>query len=144
MIPIKMQTPIELLQSGFLLHCFPGTCTFFGAIFHILPILLPLFSPCKWPIADWASLGWQFRFLHIEKIILGPKSLKIFQLSLLSQVSCLMSHISLQSVFSKCLFPSHNRQIKHILSWWQRTSGMWGKHAGRVIGFVKIQNHKIS
>ncbi len=94
-----MENPIELLQSGFLLQCFPGTCTLFGTVFHILPILLPLFSPCKWPIADWASLGWQFRFLHTEKIIPGPKSLKKFQLSLLSHVSYLASISVLQMSF---------------------------------------------
>lgn len=141
-----MQNSIELLQSGFLLQCFPGTCTFFGAIFHILPILLPLFSPFKWPIADWASLGWQFRFVHIPKSIMASKSLKksSFFLNLNSLLVLLVFRFSSLLMFSKCLFPSHNRQIKHVLSWWQRTSGMWGKHAGRVIGFVKIQNHKIS
>ena len=153
-----MQNPIELLQSGFLLHCFPGTCTLFGTVFHILPILLPLFSPCKWSIADWASLGWQFRFLHIPKSIIASKSLKKIPLSLISHISSLKSQILLLAsrfsllvssfsfllMFPKCLFPRHNGQIKYVLPWWQRTSGMWGKHTGRVIGFVKIQNHKIT
>jgi len=30
-----------------------------AAIFHIVPIFLPLFSPCKWLVTGYANFGWK-------------------------------------------------------------------------------------
>jgi len=37
-------------------------CTFFGAIFNFIPVLFPLFAPCKRATASGAVLLWNFWF----------------------------------------------------------------------------------